>query len=734
MTVFRTIPRNGWVRAETPPQWSSSIVDPKSASPDRTREEVMKRNKSFWNLYLILSLMAVAGLARAQTPSHFTVHHTIQFMPGTERDRQLLKAVPAAQGYIEDPFEIAREDLNDDGRKEIILISTSSMSCGSHGCSTVVLEDRGGTATVIGSFIASASLGVTNEKVGSYRALARLDLHGAIILSDWGGTPKQQLVLRMEPPPAAQAAPPAGPSLSPNPSTSIQSACAGSPNCAEVPTFVAMVTDFRLSKGGAYLRDRILTATVRFTNKTDRTLVLGYVQNSGVALDDQGNRYRVFEETVRGIGTIARDQPDPKFSLAPGERADARFEFIFTPGNQVLGTTYEIDLTVREIDAIAGNQWRLGREHALHFRGFTDAGIVPTASSAPSPTTVAPGPAPPAATGASSRPGVDPCGSNLGCFSAGPFMAQVTRVITRLGTNSIGNYAVRVTVKLTNVTNQPVILGYVAGTGAMTDNLGNRYSSDDRNPSAVSGIGLVLGPDADPQFALNAGESRSAVFELRRTWRQDVPSTCTYDLTLATLEIYPSQQVRVAHQYAVGFKDLPVNGPSAPAVVPAVGPCAGKPHCDSSGPFIAEVTHVTRSLGTNSVNNFAVRVTVKLTNITKQPIILGYVTGTGALFDNLGRAYADWAVTGIGTVDKVRADPQFKLNPGQSRSAEFEWRLTYRQDGFPRTYAYDLTIAQLEILPSTQVREIAEYSMGFTGLTAGLMDELKGVIRRGNRR
>ena len=104
----------------------------------------------------------------------------------------------------------------------------------------------------------------------------------------------QQLVLRMEPPPATQAAPPpsapsaarAAPAAGPSPSGTIPSACAGIPNCAEVPSFVAVVTDFRVSKGGAYLRDRILTATVRFTNKTDRTLVLGYVQNSGVVLDD----------------------------------------------------------------------------------------------------------------------------------------------------------------------------------------------------------------------------------------------------------------------------------------------------------------------------------------------------------------------------------------------------------------------------------------------------------------
>src|SRR5689334_10105138 len=128
----------------------------------------MKRS----TLTLILSLMAIAGIARAQAPSHFTVHHRVQFAPGTERDRQLLKAIPDAQGFVEGSFEIAREDLNDDGRKEVILVATDALSCGSHGCSTVVLEDRGGTATETGSFIASTNLAVTNEKLGSYRARA----------------------------------------------------------------------------------------------------------------------------------------------------------------------------------------------------------------------------------------------------------------------------------------------------------------------------------------------------------------------------------------------------------------------------------------------------------------------------------------------------------------------------------------------------------------------------------
>lgn len=66
--------------------------------------------------------------------------------------------------------------------------------------------------------------------------------------------------------------------------------CAGQAACIEVPAFVATVTDFRPGTVGAA---RMVSATIRFTNKTARALVVGYVDASGVATDDRGNRYTV---------------------------------------------------------------------------------------------------------------------------------------------------------------------------------------------------------------------------------------------------------------------------------------------------------------------------------------------------------------------------------------------------------------------------------------------------------
>jgi hypothetical protein len=163
---------------------------------------------------------------------------------------------------------------------------------------------------------------------------------------------------------ATSLAPSAGAQASP---------CAGrTATCADVGAFAAAVTDFRTSSmpGGG----RIVTITVRFQNGASRPLRLGYVSNSGLVVDDQGNRFATYG-AVRGIGMAADHAVDAKFALQPGESSDARFEFFWRPrSNQELaGTTFNVDLAVREIDAFAGEQYRAGREHALSFRGLGSA-------------------------------------------------------------------------------------------------------------------------------------------------------------------------------------------------------------------------------------------------------------------------------------------------------------------------------------------------------------------------
>jgi len=338
--------------------------------------------------------------------------------------------------------------------------------------------------------------------------------------------------------------------------------------CAEVGTFVATVGDFRTSTAGRY---RVVTLTVRFQNKTNRQLRLGYVQGSGVVLDDQGNRYVVGSAAnVRAIGEITANSFDPKFVLEPGETSDARFELAWQPerANQIVGTTFEGDLTVREIDPVAGNQLRLGREHALHFRAL-GSGTVAAGEPAPASPMSPASPASPAPATPVNADG-DPCLGRTRCFATGPFMAQITSVTA--GPVGGRHHGLRIEMRIQNRSAEPIILGYKSGTSGAIDDLGNRYYYGRPSTHDVSfhGIGLVTGTQADPQFALRPGESRNATFDVIRyeVLNKQLGTSWSYDVVLAQLEVLPSNQVRAVRDYSVSFQGLTTGAaPNAAAAI-----------------------------------------------------------------------------------------------------------------------------------------------------------------------
>ena len=152
-------------------------------------------------LAVVLILAGFVPRANAQSPRHFTVAHRVAFVAGTEADRRQFQAVPAASGIIVGDFVIGREDMNDDGSEEVILMAQSSIACGSGGCATVVLEQRGPRFVAIFHQNLFAALAVTNEKTGSYRALATVDANNTILVGDKKATPMygKQLVYGMKP-------------------------------------------------------------------------------------------------------------------------------------------------------------------------------------------------------------------------------------------------------------------------------------------------------------------------------------------------------------------------------------------------------------------------------------------------------------------------------------------------------------------------------------------------------
>ncbi len=327
--------------------------------------------------------------------------------------------------------------------------------------------------------------------------------------------------------------------------------CAGQPGCAETREFTATVTNFRPSTIDA--RTRAIAITLKFQNRSTRPLILAYVAESGVITDDEGNRYQVAPNSVRGIGVVNQRDFDPKFVLQPGEASDARLEFLMqvTGPNQIRGTRYEMDLAVREVEAAPANQFRLGREHALHYSGLgptamadgaADAGAAPAAP-APAPT-----PAP--------EPERDPCAGKPRCYAAGPFLAEVTRLTPSSGGR---HHILELVIRFRNLTAEPLILGYAASTSGAVDNLGNRYywGRAGTYDGSVKGMGMVTARSADPQFVLGPGQSRTATFTLvRYEARPPFGTAFNYNVTIKQLEIVSGQAVRTLRDFTVDFPDL----------------------------------------------------------------------------------------------------------------------------------------------------------------------------------
>lgn len=356
------------------------------------------------------------------------------------------------------------------------------------------------------------------------------------------------------------------------------SVCGGKANCTEVNSFAATLTDFRISAAG---RERNLIATIGFQNKMNHPLILGFVQDAGVALDDQGNRYVVYgDAAVRGIGIISRNNVDTKFILQPGESSDSRFEFLFRHSREVLGITYQIDLTVREIVPIQGNQFRLGREHAIRFSNLGETSVsavpqstapvtsssqvanaptaIPAAVNSGIPASGAAQPAPPVV----SQP--DACGGRPRCYGAGPFVAEVVQ-LTGSQAAPGSHHVLRANVRFRNTSSDVLVLAYKAKTSLATDNYGNPYywGRAGTYDTSAQGIGTDIGRSVDSSFVLRPGESRNGTFQLVRyspPRNSPLGTGFTWDLVVTQLEVLPNgQQVRPLRDHSLSFRDLTVS-------------------------------------------------------------------------------------------------------------------------------------------------------------------------------
>lgn len=362
--------------------------------------------------------------------------------------------------------------------------------------------------------------------------------------------------------------------------------CKGADPCAETRSFVATITSFRTSKEG---RHRVLTATVRFENRTSKPLTLGYVRNSGVALDDLGNRYVVPDASrVRGIGEVSGTTFEPKFTLEPGEGSDARIELLWDPGKATIGTAYELGLAVREIVPTSADQFRLGQEHALQFTGLGQVAARTAPGASPAAAAAAPASA--------SAPTADPCGGSPRCYHAGTFVPEVMQVSPSNMTGGARHQTLTFNIRFRNVSDKPVILAYRKASGAGTDNFGNRYfwGRAGTHDTSVKGIGYVDARSADPQFALDPGRSRNASFAVTRyEARPPIGESFGYDLVIDELEILPGQQIRSVRQNSVSFTNLRA-GSFASAAIDPLGSAAAEPGTEGAAEVAGKMIDLIR--------------------------------------------------------------------------------------------------------------------------------------------
>ncbi|MEW5977629.1 MAG: hypothetical protein AB1898_17685 [Acidobacteriota bacterium] len=343
--------------------------------------------------------------------------------------------------------------------------------------------------------------------------------------------------------------------------------CPGVQFCEEVNDFAVTITDFRASLNAA---TKVLTATLRFRNKSDHPVTLAYVPGSGVATDERGNRYATNEPDIRGIGSISSRGVDDKFLLQPGQESDARFSYYWNAGREIFGTTFEVELTVREVLQLSNGQVKLGAESPLRFTGLTHRSIAaPVSQQAP-----AAAPAsenqPSTSLQASAVPQENHCeGSKQPCYDAGAFSATLVGLTQAMV--GVRHHTVRMNISFKNWTDQPLILAYKNASNSMTDNLGNAYywGRAGTYDNSVQGIGTVIpGRSSDSRFRLAPGQSASATFNMVRYEAGNKPkgTSFTLDTAIVELRILPNgQQTEIVREYSVHLPDMSGGGISGNA-------------------------------------------------------------------------------------------------------------------------------------------------------------------------
>jgi hypothetical protein len=126
---------------------------------------------------------------------------------------------------------------------------------------------------------------------------------------------------------------------------------------------------------------------------------------------------------------------------------------------------------------------------------------------------------------------------------------------------------VRLALRVKNQTNQPLVLGYKAGTNTAVDEHGNRYTwgQPGTHDASAQGIGTLEGTRIDPQFQIAPGGTRDMQMVLTRFNAGSTPVGRTFTLDTVLVELKGAgqqwQKVRenAVHLAAPGAVATPAN-------------------------------------------------------------------------------------------------------------------------------------------------------------------------------
>jgi hypothetical protein len=336
-------------------------------------------------------------------------------------------------------------------------------------------------------------------------------------------------------------------------------------------------------------------------------------------------------------------------------------------------------------------------------------------------------------------------------------------------TQSSGTHSAIMQLRFVNRGTTPLTLGYVDGSGQLVDDQGNRWSV--LGSQAVRGIGRI-GSSINASFELQPGEAGEASFEMRFMGGAGAIRGTRFTPTLAIREIeqLPSGQVRLGREHVLRFGALSdgmtitapavATAPAATAAAPgaesagsalpaggatvttspAEAACALKSRCRAAGPLMVEITRI---VGTGAPGRgHSMQVGVRFRNISGQPLIIGYRAASVRASDENGQEYRrDGAneVRGMGVISRSGADPQFTLGPGAAREAVFGVTRYWKNGTALGTrFAFDIAVAELEVLPGRQVSVGREHALVWTDLTLGGapadvqkgVDAIKGIFKK----